>query len=244
MSWSLCVRDAVGADWGFRDRTTKDHVIWYLSLGGIDLNAEGRVLPLRAGSLVWMPPGLLASARIAAGMRGKFGYSFRFRLDIPPGPLRWLPTGQATLPLMERIYQDHCLGGARAEVRIRASLYLLWTELDEPASPPPAGLTTHQRQTLVTWFDRNQTTRARPADLAALVGLSPDWFARRFRQSFGMSPRRWLVASRMRVAAGRFEHGDEPVGRIAADLGYADANLFARQFRAVMGASPARWRRR
>jgi AraC-like DNA-binding protein len=81
-----------------------------------------------------------------------------------------------------------------------------------------------------------------PADLARELGLSPDYFARVFRRSLGLSPRAWLVDERIRCAAASLLENDDPVATVAAAHGYADLTLFGRQFRQVMGSPPRTWR--
>jgi AraC-like DNA-binding protein len=85
--------------------------------------------------------------------------------------------------------------------------------------------------------------RMSPGDLARLAGLSADYFVRRFKQSFGASPREWMLRQRLRQAAGLLAETDERVSEIATRLGYPDGCLFSRQFKAEFGSSPHRWRK-
>ncbi len=58
----------------------------------------------------------------------------------------------------------------------------------------------------------------------------------------GSPPRRWLVETRVRLAAQELADGREAAWTVAQRLGWSDPKLFGRQFRAVMGAPPGRWR--
>jgi AraC-like DNA-binding protein len=64
-----------------------------------------------------------------------------------------------------------------------------------------------------------------------------------FRRSFGVSPRRWLMQERIRLAARRLCDSTMSVSAIAQDFGYADVYPFSRQFKDVMGQSPLAYRR-
>ena len=106
------------------------------------------------------------------------------------------------------------------------------------------GLTAGQRQRLVRHVRGRPDAPPTVADLARLVDLSPDYFSRQFRVTFGVSPRAWLAGQRMRVAGALLEQTDLAVYQVAARLGYADVAQFSRQFRAYARTSPAAYRRR
>jgi AraC-like DNA-binding protein len=100
------------------------------------------------------------------------------------------------------------------------------------------------RRRLVEYAGARVRERPTPTDLAAVLRLSPDYFSRIFRRTFGVSPRKWLVRERVGQAAVRLLDAPElTISEVAYEFGYEDIFLFSRQFKAVTGRSPSSYRR-
>ncbi len=84
----------------------------------------------------------------------------------------------------------------------------------------------------------------RPVDeLARAVGVSRRTLERSFRDETGLTIGQWRTRVRLHEAVERLS-GDEPVGRIATELGYATQAGFGAMFKAHLGVSPGAYRRR
>jgi AraC family transcriptional regulator len=81
----------------------------------------------------------------------------------------------------------------------------------------------------------------RVTQLAALVKLSPHYFTRLFRTSFGMTPHRYVLQRRLE-AARRMLRTDAPIADIAYSLGFSSQAHFTQAFRRHTGSTPARLR--
>ncbi|NLG37500.1 MAG: helix-turn-helix transcriptional regulator [Clostridiales bacterium] len=80
------------------------------------------------------------------------------------------------------------------------------------------------------------------AQLADMEHLSASRFSAAFRQSTGVSPRAYLIALRIRMAADMIRRTDLGFKQIARNVGYEDPLYFSRLFRAHTGLSPRRYR--
>jgi len=80
-------------------------------------------------------------------------------------------------------------------------------------------------------------------DLAALVGLSANYFSRRFKGSFGVTPRAYVIRSRLERAKTLMRQSRASLCEIALDSGFCDQAHMSRLFHAVVGSTPNRWRR-
>ncbi len=80
------------------------------------------------------------------------------------------------------------------------------------------------------------------AQLAHQAHMSPRTFARRFRDTIGTSPLRWLVEQRVRLAQELLETTDEPVERIAARCGFGTAVSLRQHFSRMVSVSPQTYR--
>ncbi len=81
------------------------------------------------------------------------------------------------------------------------------------------------------------------AALCALAHMSESTLRRTFKEQTGKTIVAFLREARIGIAARRLALGDDPVARIAADVGMPDANYFARSFRDTLRVSPTEYRR-
>jgi transcriptional regulator GlxA family with amidase domain len=110
--------------------------------------------------------------------------------------------------------------------------------VDRPVPPTPDGLAE-----LLDWARTHLEEDLPVARLARRAGLSPRTFARRFRETVGTTPHRWLVEERLRRAEELLERTDLTVDVVAARCGLGTAEALRRQFTARRGVGPAAHRR-
>jgi len=92
------------------------------------------------------------------------------------------------------------------------------------------------------WARANLGERLTVDRLAAVAHMSPRTFARRFRDTLGVTPLTWLVQQRVRVAQELLETSDEPVERIAGRVGFGTAANLRQHFHRVTSVSPQTYR--
>jgi AraC family transcriptional regulator len=80
-------------------------------------------------------------------------------------------------------------------------------------------------------------------DLAYLVGLSECHFARRFRNSFGTSPHRYLLDRRLETAREMLKAPFSTIAAVAAETGFCDQSHLARCFKNRYHMTPHEWRK-
>ena len=80
--------------------------------------------------------------------------------------------------------------------------------------------------------------------LAERASMSPRNFSRRFRQTTGMSPARWILTHRLDEARRLLETTDRPIARIAAACGFASPVTFRQNFTARYATTPTSYRNR
>jgi AraC-like DNA-binding protein len=72
--------------------------------------------------------------------------------------------------------------------------------------------------------------------------VSPAYFAREFKQAFGLPPHRYLLTRRIERATALLRDTDLPVTDIALQTGWSSLGTFGRIFRDITGASPGELR--
>jgi len=83
----------------------------------------------------------------------------------------------------------------------------------------------------------------RVAELAGAAGVHPVYFARAFRERYGVSPGEYVRRLRAETAYERVRSSGEPLAAISQDCGYADQSHMSRILRRRFGASPGKLRR-
>jgi transcriptional regulator GlxA family with amidase domain len=78
--------------------------------------------------------------------------------------------------------------------------------------------------------------------LAERAAMSPRTFARRFRDTTGTTPYRWVLLQRVLLARRLLETTDQPVDLIADTCGMGPPAL-REQFQRIVGTSPSHYRR-
>ena len=79
-------------------------------------------------------------------------------------------------------------------------------------------------------------------DMAAVVGLSPKYFCRFFRELTGRRPMDYLNSFRVECAASRLMSSEESVNEVAYSCGFRDPCYFAKLFRRYRGVTPTLYR--
>jgi AraC family transcriptional regulator len=135
--------------------------------------------------------------------------------------------------------------GPVEECMRRAAVILRGTDESTPPDRPHTrgGLAPWQIRKLASYVDANLGGPIRSEELAALVRLTPCYFSRVFRNSFGNSPCEYVMRRRVERAQGLMLSTDAPLSQIALDCGFSDQSHFCRLFRRVVGEAAATWRR-
>ena len=81
------------------------------------------------------------------------------------------------------------------------------------------------------------------ADLALLCKMSPSHFAKKFRQSAGLSVQRFVNRRRLQASMALLVTDSTPLSQIALDLGFSSQSHFTRLFSSLTGFTPASYRR-
>ncbi|MEM6570532.1 MAG: transcriptional regulator FtrA [Planctomycetota bacterium] len=79
--------------------------------------------------------------------------------------------------------------------------------------------------------------------MARMARMSPRTFARRFRESTGTTPHRWLQQERVRAAQSLLERTSLPLDSVAQRVGFSDAQLLRLHFKRVVGTTPLAYQR-
>lgn len=99
-------------------------------------------------------------------------------------------------------------------------------------------------QKLQLWLLDNLDEDLTVGALAARASMSPRTFARRFRETVGMTPGRYVEHARLEAARRKLEQSSLPVDTIAYRCGLKSAENLRRAFQRRLGVSPSAYRER
>jgi AraC family transcriptional regulator len=117
-----------------------------------------------------------------------------------------------------------------------------YAELDSFAGTPRGRLPPNRLRRAVEYINDRLETDLSLSQLAALVGLNPDYFARAFKQTTGLSPYRYVLLKRIDRACGLLSDPRIPIGEIAERSGFGSNGAFTTAFRRVRGVTPSAYR--
>lgn len=129
------------------------------------------------------------------------------------------------------------------EVLVRLSS--LWLLLRKNMSVPPKKKESTlelRMQKMLRYIEEHYAEELALADLAASASVSKSECARCFKLSLGTTPFRYLMEFRLSRAARLLKTTDEPVGNIAAAVGFHELSHFGKCFREKTGYSPRAYR--
>lgn len=95
---------------------------------------------------------------------------------------------------------------------------------------------------VVAWARANLARPISVDELAARAHLAPRTLARRFRNTMGTSPHRWLTQQRIALAQRLLETTTASIDEVAADAGFGAAVTLRHHFQQALGISPTRYR--
>lgn len=231
-------------DWQTTPQTDHSRYVCYaLTAGQIWYRIDQSSDVLRAGDMLLVAPG--HHFQLWADSQFTRHAAWRCRLILPDGgPSGYLHLRGARGVSAAFSQAIEAAAQAREPVIWRSALQWALSLLLE--AQPQAGtgrlLNPHERKALQDWLDQHRLSWPSPAELAAVLDLNPDYFARIFKRSYGISPREWLITDRIRFAAAELALTAATIEGVALATGYRDATLFCRQFKQVTGQTPGRWR--
>jgi len=114
-----------------------------------------------------------------------------------------------------------------------------------PAKPPLArgGLAAWQQRKVAAFIEEHFAEPVTLATMAELVGLSPYYFCRAFKQSFGTPPHRYLSSRRIERAKRLLIEHKQSITHIALEVGFDETSSFSAAFRKATGLTPTAYQR-
>lgn len=96
---------------------------------------------------------------------------------------------------------------------------------------------------LISHIDEYLRVEPSLSEMAVRVGLSPSHFAKKFRQSTGLSLHRFINRRRVSRSLHTLKTASSSLAVFALDLGFSSQSHFTREFRWLTGMTPAKYQK-
>ncbi len=110
-------------------------------------------------------------------------------------------------------------------------------------TPVRGGLAAWQQRKVIMYIEEHLAEQIPLAVLADLVHLSPYYFCRVFKQSFGMPPHRYHINRRIEHAKTLLAKPSSSVTEIGLTVGFSETSSFTAAFHKTVGLTPTAYRR-
>ena len=94
------------------------------------------------------------------------------------------------------------------------------------------------------WVESRLSTAPTVSEMARHCNMSLRSFHRKFREAYGLTPRKFLQLKRLEVVRKRLTESERGIQKILEEVGISDSASFRRIFQRELGHSPAEYRRR
>jgi AraC-like DNA-binding protein len=248
--WSYGYTDTPWTD-GVEIRTVPEHVFYFITDGASEIVFPDRCVPVKRGSFIWIMPGVTHSTRPLSKAEAVRNYYVRLKITSPAGNLFRIKEDSilqedawASLPYIKQLVDEIQSPHPFQAVRVRAILQLLisWAiHRTNHAHHHERPLIPQQCVRLIQFIEAHDGN-VTPDMLAKVLDLSPAYFSRVFRSTYGVSPKVWIVQQRIHFATVLLASTELTLKEMASRLGYSDFFHFSRQFKQVIGVSPRAYR--
>lgn len=105
-------------------------------------------------------------------------------------------------------------------------------------------LSASELRQVTEFIEANLQTRIHLGEMARLLGMNATTFSRRFRETTGIPPYRYVQRTRIDLAKKALVHNrGAALSELALSLGFYDQSQFTNTFRKLIGLSPSDYRR-
>lgn len=238
-----------------------------VSAGGGVLELDGEEVAFAAPWFVWIPTATVHGFRFDAGTEG---HVLSVSDDVVAGSLSRVPEGERLAALVLRPAFGEARPGEEIGISMQATMSAMAQEHELPRTGVTAALQAHLVLLLVAvlrtrtlsdlaaqlgdqraggfrrfreYVERHFRRQERIDDIARSLGMSRGQLYAVAIEAVGKSPLRILHDRRIIECKRELTYSDQPIARIAYELGFSDEAYFSRFFTRHAGMSPSAFRK-
>ena len=152
------------------------------------------------------------------------------------------PRSVNTLDIFTQIYKKCKKLHNPAEYKNRTSQLFLKLIQFLADNKQTTGETTSDVEQIRLYIDCNITENIKLSDIAQKFSFSQEHIIRIFKKNYGITPHRYILESKIRLAMIMLKTTDMRIDEIAEKLNFSDSHHFSTQFKKLMGYKPSLYR--
>lgn len=225
-----------------RQRVITNHQLLFIEDGALAVEIGGQELQLYSGDMVWLPPGTERRYVHESASRPIKHMRLRLQLLRAQRHMTWTRDFQyrrdawnclPVFQLLHRQIQGHGTFQQDLSINYMQALSMCFFDLPEQVQD---GFFRPQQKMHIDRHIREHLACG-PRDLADIVGVTHDYFARQFKQVYQITPQAYIKQLRMQMAAQDALQLGLSSQNLAEKYCSGNASLFCRQFKQVHGCS-------
>lgn len=217
--------------------TLPRHTVTYHITGGMRYVFPDRTLTAQAGDVLYLPPS------IPCRLEGDTDNIIRVEFDCAD-PITALPAlrtpdrPNAMRRMFDELMEVWYSSLPGFEYRALSAFYRIMAEL----ARPPLGTAAIALQVATEYIDAHFTDSELSAkEIAKAADISESYLYQLFREDVGMSPKEYILKSRLQNACFLLKTRYYKVYEVAEKCGFPDAKYFVTIFKREMGISPGKY---
>lgn len=224
--------------------------LYYVTDGEIEIEYGGAKTTVRAGEMALIPAGANLSYRLTDLNRAtKYWFHFDMTVNgdrafsgINFSPKIAVSDPDYVVGLFKTALDRSIYDTPAAKTAVAGAVAMLVAYYLENSGAVDSNGEFDAIDDAVAYIKANISETPTLKDLAATVHLSPNYFARKFRERMGVPPLKYVNMLKIELAKSLLENSDMPVGEIMTSTGFLDAAYFSKIFKSNTGHSPRVWR--
>ena len=245
--------DPNGKNWWNRKTCYPCDILYLCKVGEFDFKIDGKWYRIRPGDMVYVPKDTPLEYRMEGEILEKYyvhfdlflgGYSVSDFYRIPyVTSLKNTKEVERLFAKMNLFYKESGFQGLLAANGLLMQLMqqcLLESgalSLGEDAVPDPT------MQNALRYLSDAAIGKVTVREVADRVGYSTSHFSKKFKETFGCSPQVYISNMKLNLAKERLRSTDQPIAKIAQELGFCDTSYFGNFFKAKTGVFPSYYRK-
>lgn len=178
--------------------------------------------------------------RVWLNFKGELAESL---LDIYKIKDRIVFEGTDTLEIFEEIQEECKKYSDPTEYKNRTSQLFLKLVQKLAENKPAAERHVDSIEKIRLYIDCNITKNLKISDIAQEFSFSDEHIIRIFKKTYGITPHKYILQSKIRIAMIMLKMTDSTIEEIAEKLSFSDSHHFSTQFKKLMGYKPSEYRK-
>ena len=211
---------------------------------GAEITVAKKVIPIRPGFLVLIPPNTHYSSRLRQPVRQLFlHFLVEPRFQGYPDHVFQVRASTEQTNYCEQIVGQLTTDAASIKISLLSQILVSLALSDLPLGEWAPRFTDPRITRAVDAIAHAHPARINNSTLAREAGMHPSAFIRLFRQCTGHSPLKYSMNLRLEEACIMLHYDEASLDEIAEKTGFGDRNYFSRIFSRSLNCSPARYRK-